>query len=112
MPKILIIDDSSLVCKVIRNELSSLGFEISEIGDANEALELLQNESYDLITLDISMPDVNGFEICKFIRNHSDSNISNTPIIFVTADENLKLEKKVYKLEAQILLLNHFHQGS
>ncbi len=72
MPKlesILIVDDDVSLTKILREELSEVGYEVEVINDSSEALNRLQNEFYDLILLDLKMPEVDGFEILKDLRS-------------------------------------------
>ena len=66
MPKlesILIIDDDTYLTRILREELNSVGYDVEVINNGTEALDRLQKEFYDLILLDIKMPEINGFDI-------------------------------------------------
>ena len=80
MKKLLIVDDEiyirSLVCKYARFE----GYEIDEAGDGMEALSLCRRNSYDLVIMDIMMPELDGFTACREIRK-----FSAVPIILLSA---------------------------
>mgnify|MGYP002512662451 CR=1 FL=1 len=77
--KILIVDDEKMMTELLSDHLQDCGYDTFTANDSREAIELLQKQP-DLIILDINMPDMNGLELCKSIRNHI-----NCPIIFVTA---------------------------
>lgn len=78
--KILIIDDDHTLSELIKEMLESYGYIVTHVSKAYDAYDLLSNNTYHLILLDINLPDQTGFEICKEIRN-----VSQTPIIFASA---------------------------
>lgn len=78
--QILIAEDEPRIRRLIKDYLCKENFSIVEASNGKEALELFQNHKFDLLILDIMMPLLNGFELCKSIRN-----ISNVPIIILTA---------------------------
>ena len=64
--KVLIVDDSSIICKLLHNYLEKLNFEIIGIASSGkEALELFEEKAPDIVTLDLSMPDMTGFEVLE-----------------------------------------------
>ncbi len=63
MPKILIVDDSSFQRRMIRRALGPLAQDTIEAGDGRAAIELLQQESPDVILLDLLMPELDGFQV-------------------------------------------------
>jgi len=68
LESVLIIDDDLALSKILREELSSVGYEVEVMNDGLEALNRLQNEFYDLILLDLRMPQIDGFEILKELK--------------------------------------------
>jgi twitching motility two-component system response regulator PilH len=83
MAKILIADDSPTAAAVIQRMLAPLGHTILLVSDGEEAVRQIQNEHPDLVILDIIMPKVNGFQLCRTIR--SDPELKDLPIIVVTS---------------------------
>lgn len=81
--RILIVDDNKLNIKVATRLLSDLPYEIDECYNGKECLEKLKSNSYDLILMDIMMPEMDGEETIKKLRNSSDF---KTPVIALTAD--------------------------
>ena len=77
---VLLVEDSKIIRKVNLDYLQGLGCSVDTAEDGKQALDLLQNK-YDLILLDIGLPDIDGLEICKWIRSHG----IETPVIFLTA---------------------------
>jgi DNA-binding response OmpR family regulator len=78
--RILIIDDDKKLNKLLREFLSGFGFEVLAATHPEEGLRAIRNHGPDLVVLDVMLPDMNGFEVCKIIRQ------SHTlPIIMLTA---------------------------
>ena len=78
--KVLIADDEIRMRRVIADYLHIKGYETVETGDGVEALALFQTEQPDLVLLDVMMPRMDGWEVCRHIRDKS-----KTPIIMLTA---------------------------
>ena len=87
MSKILIVDDEQEIAELISDVLSDTGFETTIKNDGYSAINEIENNQYDLILLDIMMPNISGIETCSKIRE-----IVSCPIIFVTA-KNQTLDK-------------------
>lgn len=90
MKKILLVDDEVSVVSFIRKGLVEEDYEVSVAFEGNSGLRMALEGSFDLIILDIMLPDINGLEVCKAIRN----NQIQTPILFLTAlgaSENVAL---------------------
>lgn len=80
MPKILVVEDDNAIVKNLCELLSSEGFAAEAAVNCCQAIEKLKNESYDLILLDVLLPDGNGFAVCAAAKE-----LSTAPIIFLTA---------------------------
>jgi two-component system aerobic respiration control sensor histidine kinase ArcB len=83
--KILLIEDDTLTTMVERSVLTNLDCEVDTASDGRTALEHLGNNQYDLIFLDIGLPDIAGCELTKCIRLLEQVNGTRTPIIAITA---------------------------
>jgi DNA-binding response OmpR family regulator len=81
--RILIVDDDEMVRMAISELLKPEGYEIDSVGSAKEALDKIEEEKYDLLLLDIIMPQMDGLELCRRIRAKKD--LAEVPIIFLTA---------------------------
>lgn len=81
--KILVVDDEADILDLATVRLKKIGYEIIEAADAEEALVILQNNTPDLILLDLLLPDMQGDELCKKLK--SDDKYKNIPIILFTA---------------------------
>ena len=78
--KILAVDDEQRMVRFIQLNLEQDGFEVVTAYNGKEALEQVRTQLPDLILLDIMMPDINGFEVLKKIRE-----VNNVPVIMLTA---------------------------
>jgi len=83
MKRILVIDDLPENVFMLKDRLEHEGYEVLTAYNGKSGIEKAQNEVPDLILLDVMMPDINGFEVCKTLV--SDSRTSDIPIILVTA---------------------------
>ena len=80
-PKILIVDDESRMRKLVRDFLEKKNFQVLEAGDGEEAMDIFYEEKdIALILLDVMMPKMDGWEVCREIRKNS-----KVPIIMLTA---------------------------
>lgn len=80
MTKILLIEDDKLIVENLTEFLSKEGFEVKNTSGQSGALELIESESFDLVLLDVSLSDGNGFSVCSAIKSGY-----NIPVIFLTA---------------------------
>lgn len=94
--RILIVDDDEMVRIAINELLRPEGYEVHLASSGSEALERLDQEGYDLLMLDIIMPEMNGFELCKRIREKE--GYGETPIVFLSAKS--REEDRVQGIEA------------
>ena len=83
MNKICCIEDDSAILTALQYTLSQEGYEVMTAMTKTQGLELIQQESFDLVLLDVTLPDGSGYEICKRMRE--DSRLKEIPVIFLTA---------------------------
>lgn len=81
--RILVADDSQAVREILQVSLETLGYNVVLAEDGERAMERIQKERPDLIIVDIMMPKVNGFQICRRVK--SDPDTRKTPVILLTA---------------------------
>ena len=95
--KILVVDDEDALRTVLSSELEGEGYKVASAADGSEAIEILKKEGFDLILLDIKMPNVDGFEVLKFVKEtHPD-----TKVIMLTGFADLKNAIESKKLGAE-----------
>ena len=87
--KILVVDDEAQIIRVLRRSLTTHAYEVRTAADGQAALELFHDWNPDLVVTDLSMPEMNGMELCRAIRK-----TSTTPIIVlsVKGEEHNKVE--------------------
>ena len=83
MSKILIVEDEATIADLEKDYLELSGFEVEVANDGQTGLDKALNEDYDLVILDLMLPGVDGFEICRQVRAEK-----NTPIIMVSAKKD------------------------
>lgn len=77
---VLVVDDEKMIRSLLKMSLQRMGYEVTTADDGAQALDLFQNQSFDLVLLDILMPNVDGFTVCSELRRTSD-----VPIVMLTA---------------------------
>ena len=78
--KILVVDDDQNICELLRLYIEKEGFEVRIANDGRKALEIFEEQNPDLIMLDIMLPELDGWQVCREIRKKS-----QCPIIMLTA---------------------------
>ena len=96
MFKILVVEDDKNLRKLIVTWLEKANFSVFDIKNGEEALELMDRQYVDLIVTDIMMPEMNGYELIKELR---DANY-NTPILIITAKEDIEDKRVGFSLGA------------
>ena len=78
--KVLVVDDDINICELLRLYLEKEGFAVTVANDGNSAVEIVKNNEFDIILLDIMLPGLDGWQVCREIRKDS-----LVPIIMITA---------------------------
>lgn len=84
--KILVVEDTERIARLLQINLRMEGFKVATEGNGRRAYERIMQEDYDLVLLDIMLPEMDGFEICKKVREVSEM----PPIIMLTAKDDLQ----------------------
>ena len=79
--RLLVVDDDADIRELLEFDLSQSGYDVDTAKDGSEGLQKALNNHYDIILLDVMMPKMNGFDVCKNIRNHK----PDVPILLLTA---------------------------
>ncbi len=82
MTKILVVEDDPLNMELTQEILNSMGFTVHGAKDGTEAIKKVEKEYYDLILMDIGLPDMNGIEVTKIIKSRPQ--YKNVPVIALT----------------------------
>lgn len=85
--KILVVEDNTIACLAETRLVKMCNCEVDEAHDGAETLEKVKNEHYDLIFMDIGLPDTTGFKLAEIIRGGNGNN-QKVPIIALTAHES------------------------
>ena len=105
MNHICLIEDEHKVAAFIRKGLEEHGYSVKTAEDGLSAQKLLQQEQFDLLILDVMLPDTNGIELCRHIRKTD----SNTPILMLTALNQVHDKVSGLKAGADDYLVKPFH---
>lgn len=95
-PRILVIEDQPDVRNLLRLALTRAGCDVATAETGMEGLQLAETGKFDLITSDVDLPDMNGFEICSRLRNHAE--LRDTPVVLVTgrfSEEDVRRGREV-----------------
>src|SRR3989454_8428248 len=72
--RVLVVDDDPVICELVATTLSEHGYAMRRASDAREALYLVQRETPDVVLLDVHLPDISGYQVCRRLRDdHGDS---------------------------------------
>lgn len=101
-PKILIVEDQPDILTAMRRLLEDTGFEVFAARNGLDGIHLSQNEEFDLVILDVNLPEKNGFEVCAWLKQ--DFRFSRTPIIFTSGRWNEETRHRALELGATDLI--------
>lgn len=82
--RILLVEDEENIRDLVKLNLELEGYEVVTAGDGKKALKLTKNQHFDLLILDIMIPEINGIQVCEQVRLRNEE----VPIIFLTAKDN------------------------
>ena len=82
----MIAEDDDGVAYTINDIIANDGYEVSRAANGRQAVELVKESSFDLVLLDLEMPEMNGFTVCRILR--SDERLRNLPILVLTVHDN------------------------
>ena len=102
MIRILTVEDERAISNLIRMSLEKAGYSCTCAYDGAEAAELLEHSRYDLILLDIMLPEIDGFELMEYIRP------TEIPVIFITAKARVEDKVKGLRLGAEDYIVKPF----
>lgn len=104
MKKILVVDDEWKIRKLIKDYLVREGYSVDEAGDGEEGLDLFFQTTYDIVILDIMMPKIDGWSVCRKIREES-----QVPIIMLTARADESDQLFGFELETDEYMIKPFN---
>ena len=86
---VLLVDDSPIVLTLVKDTVENIGHTVVTNGSYREAMNSINSTKFDLILLDLNMPEVNGDEICKYVKTNDKT--KNTPVYFLSMEDENKL---------------------
>ncbi len=98
MSKILIVEDNADYSELLMSFLENEGYEVVAVFDGEQAIKRMENITFDLIILDIMLPQMDGYEVCRRIREKS-----NVPVIMLTA-----LDSEVHQMKGYMLCIDDY----
>ena len=105
MLKILIVEDEKAISNLIYINLRAEGYACSQAYDGKEAADLLEENRYDLVLLDIMLPEIDGYELLEYVK------CSGTPAIFITAKGSVEDRIRGLRLGADDYIVKPFQIG-
>ena len=102
MIRILIVEDEEAISNLLRMNLSKAGYQCQTAFDGEEAANRIQEETFDLILLDIMLPKINGYELMEYAKS------IQLPVIFITAMDSTENKVKGLKMGAEDYLAKPF----
>ena len=106
MPKILIVDDDVSITELMKALVSTEGHQPTTVNDSTKAIEVANSVHPDLITLDLMMPGLTGFQLCKLL--HDDPKFANIPIVIISARDDRESKEKVFQAGAKEYITKPF----
>lgn len=106
--KILVVDDSDFYAKCISDILLTAGYAVVRAARGEEALKLVRIEKPDMVLLDVIMPDLDGFEVCRILRESESNNLM--PIIMLTSQDHQEDKLIGLELGADDYIVKPFNQ--
>lgn len=103
--KILIVEDDEAIANLIKINLTAEGYHCTCAYDGKAGADYIEKESFDLVLLDIMLPEINGYELLEYIKPFG------TPVIFITAKGNVEERIKGLKLGADDYIVKPFQVG-
>jgi len=106
MPKVLVVDDSLSVRKVVQRALESKRIEVLSAASGKEAMEQIGREAPDLIVCDVIMPDMDGYQICDFVKKHPA--LGRIPVILISGIVNSTVLERATKVRSDDVMRKPF----
>lgn len=104
---LLVIDDDESTRNALKRLFEKEGYQVMLARDATDLIKILELEHIELILLDINLPWVDGFELCKLIKNHED--LKNVPIVFISGRRSELDKKMAFQLGAHDYITKPFN---
>ncbi len=104
--RILVVDDSALVAEAVKSKLEASNYDVSLAYSGEEALDKVKEATPDLMILDVYMPGIDGFEVCRRLREDPDTH--SLPIVMLSSRGNIKEKLAGFRAGADDYLVKEF----
>jgi two-component system, cell cycle response regulator len=104
---LLVVDDNSMNRIMLSRYIAKLGYQATLVANGRQALEKLRDEPYDLVLLDVEMPEMNGYEVLEHLK--ADPRLRDIPVIMISAVEEIESVVRCIELGAQDYLPKPFN---
>lgn len=104
--KILVVDDSALVAEAVKAKLEANNYDVQLAYSGEEALEKVATAVPDLMILDVYMPGIDGFEVCRRLREKTET--QSLPIVMLSSRGNIKEKLQGFRVGADDYLVKEF----
>lgn len=106
--KILVVEDEGAMRDIVTHKLQTHGFLVTQAVDGKEALDAFQKERFDLVLLDLMLPEVDGFTVLETIRKNPDQVVAATPVIILSNIWNDKDILRVRELKVSDYMIKAY----
>jgi CheY-like chemotaxis protein len=106
MPKVLVVDDSVTVRKVVERALEARSIQVLSAASGLEAIERIERETPDLVICDVIMPDKDGYEICAFVKTHPE--LGKTPVLLISGIVNGAVLERAARVQSDDVMRKPF----
>jgi len=105
--QLLVVDDDESTRNVLKRLFEKEGYDVLLAQDATELVTILEHQMIEIILLDINLPWVNGFELCKLLKEHDD--LKKVPVVFISGRKSEIDKKHAFKLGAHDYITKPFN---
>ena len=107
--KVLIVEDDITMREIVTSKLASAGYNVLEAEDGKKALEVWGKEKPDLVLLDLMLPEMDGFEVLKEMRNNQDPDVAKTKVIILSNLWSKEDIERTKKLSIEEFMVKAYH---
>ena len=100
MARILVVEDDKDISSLIALALKNAGYEVNAAYDGEMGADFLEKDSYDVVLLDIMLPNIDGYELFSYIKEYS------VPVIFITAKGEISDKAKAFHIAVSIISIS------
>src|SRR3989442_2773327 len=106
MPKVLVVDDSLSVRKVVEKALTGRGVEVLSAATGTEAMERIEQERPDIVVCDVILPDKDGYKVCEFVRAHPA--LGRIPVLLISGVVNSTVLARAAEVQSNDVMFKPF----